>query len=131
MDFGSINYLAVAVASLVSFAVGAVWYGPLFSKPWMAMTGVTEEQAAEANMVKTFGLTFVMMVIMAVFLAAMIGGEGLVRGAITGLMLAVVFTGFSMAINDLFEMRPFKLTMINAGYNIVVYTLMGTIIGFW
>ena len=33
--FGSINTLAALVAALSGFVIGAIWYGPLFSKPWM------------------------------------------------------------------------------------------------
>ena len=37
-----INYWAVVVAALSGFAVGALWYGPLFGRQWMAASGVTE-----------------------------------------------------------------------------------------
>ena len=131
-DFGSINYLAVGAAAIATFAVGGIWYGPLFSKPWMALTGVTEEMAAEGNMVRTFGLAFVMQVIAAFALAILIGGSGsLAGGAMTGFAVALVFVATSIAVNDLFEMRALKLWMINVGYNLVGYTLMGAIIGVW
>ena len=35
MDMSTINFWAVLVATLSTFAVGAVWYGPLFGKAWM------------------------------------------------------------------------------------------------
>ena len=42
----SINYLAVLVAAVVSFAIGGVWHGPLFGKMEMAGRGATPEQLA-------------------------------------------------------------------------------------
>ncbi len=39
-----INYVAVAVAALAMWILGAVWYN-VFSAPWMMYTGVTEEMA--------------------------------------------------------------------------------------
>ncbi|MCH7574095.1 MAG: DUF1761 domain-containing protein [Candidatus Marinimicrobia bacterium] len=38
----SINYLAVLVAAAIEFGLGALWFGPLFGKPWMAAHGWTE-----------------------------------------------------------------------------------------
>ena len=32
----SVNYLAVLVAAALEIGLGALWYGPLFGKPWMA-----------------------------------------------------------------------------------------------
>ena len=39
-----INWYAIIAATLVGFAVGFVWYGPLFGKAWMKEIGLTEEE---------------------------------------------------------------------------------------
>ena len=130
IDTGMI--LSVIVAAVTTFVVGGLWYGPLFSKPWMALTGITEEKAAESNMVRTFGLAFVMQLIAASGLAVLIGGDSnIVDGALTGLAVSAFFVATSSAVNDLFEMRALKLWMINASYNLVGFTAMGAIIGVW
>jgi hypothetical protein len=59
METVAINWLAVVAASLVGFAIGFIWYGPLFGKPWMASVGMTEEDAQKGNMAKIFGFTFI------------------------------------------------------------------------
>ena len=123
---------SVVVAAVTTFVVGGLWYGPLFSKPWMALTGVTEEMAAQSNMIRTFGLAFVMQLIAASGLAVLIGSDStVVDGALTGLAVAVAFVATSSAVNDLFEMRQLKLWIINASYNLVGFTAMGAIIGVW
>ena len=39
---GDLNWLAVLVAALAYFAIGALWYAPpLFGKAWMAAGGMT------------------------------------------------------------------------------------------
>lgn len=39
----TLNWLAVVVATLLAFAVGAVWYTPaLFGKAWMKSIGLKE-----------------------------------------------------------------------------------------
>ena len=36
--------LATLVASVLAFALGGLWYGPLFGNAWMAEHGFTKEQ---------------------------------------------------------------------------------------
>ncbi len=42
MDFHAVNWLSVLVAALTGFVIGSLWYGPLFQKPWMRLTGMHE-----------------------------------------------------------------------------------------
>jgi len=43
----SLNYVAILVAAVVTFAFGMVWYNPmLFGKQWMAAHAYTPEQVA-------------------------------------------------------------------------------------
>ncbi len=42
IDFGDLNYLAILVAVVFNQLLGALWYGT-FAKPWMAETGMTQE----------------------------------------------------------------------------------------
>src|SRR5271157_2498109 len=37
-----VNYLAVVVAALVNYIIGALWYGVLFRKAWQKLSGVSE-----------------------------------------------------------------------------------------
>ena len=39
-----VNLLAVLVAGIVPMIVGFLWYGPLFSKRWLALMETTEEE---------------------------------------------------------------------------------------
>ena len=54
------NPLAILVSTLVPLVVGTIWYNQrVFGKAWMEATGMTEEKAKEANMVKILGLSLV------------------------------------------------------------------------
>jgi len=56
-----INWIALLLAALVPLIVGFVWYHPkVFGNAWMAAAGLTEESLKGANMLKIFGITFVM-----------------------------------------------------------------------
>jgi Protein of unknown function (DUF1761) len=45
-----INYLAVAVAALIYFASGALWYSPAFlGTQWMSAAGLDDEKIKEVK----------------------------------------------------------------------------------
>ncbi len=45
MNLSEINWFGVLLGSLSGFILGALWYGPLFGKSWMAALGITKEDA--------------------------------------------------------------------------------------
>jgi hypothetical protein len=56
MNFTDMNYLAVLVAAIAGWAVGAFWYsGVLFGKKWQKELGFTDEYIRQANMALIFG----------------------------------------------------------------------------
>jgi len=133
MDPIRIHYGAVAAAALVGFVIGGAWYSPiLFARVWMREAGISEAQTRSANMARVFGLSLVCSVVMALNLAAFIGqkaslGFGLFAGAATGLG----WVAMSLGVIYLFEQRSLKLWLVNSGYQVVNYTVMGGIIGAW
>lgn len=137
MDLGhgmaELNYLAVTVAAVSTFILGALWYSPaLFGKPWMAASGMTEEKAKEGNMLKIFGLAFLLEFAAAFVLALFIGsGAGLHMGLLLGLHVGLFFVAGGLGVVYLFEQRPLMLWLVNAGYMTVAFCLMGAILGAW
>jgi hypothetical protein len=60
-----LNYTLIAVATVVQFVLGAVWYSVIFGKPWMeimGMSGMSKEELAkhEKSMVPFYALQFVL-----------------------------------------------------------------------
>lgn len=133
MEFPEINYWAVLVSALAFFAIGSLWYSPLlFSNAWMKELGFTKESLAGSNMVKYFGLSFILMLIMAFNLAAFIGnGQGWQFGATAGALAGIGWVALAIGINYLYERKSFRIWLINAGYMAVSFTVMGAIIGAW
>ena len=129
--FANLNWLAILVAALAAFPLGYLWYGPLFQKAWMALTGITKDSAGQVNMAKIYGTALVLNLIIATSLAMFIGGGDWVFGLFAGFMSGFTFVAMAFAITYLFESRPFKLWAINAGYQTVVFTVMGVILGAW
>ena len=126
-----VNWLAVALSALSSLVLGGIWYSPaLFAKAWQGAVGLSDEQLKSGNMALTFGLTFVLSFIAAAVFAMFLGTEMSVGAATAaGFSAGLCWVGASFGINYLFERRPLKLWLINAGYHTLQFTLFGLIIG--
>ncbi|WP_339677253.1 DUF1761 domain-containing protein [Cyclobacterium marinum] len=130
--FANINWLSVIVASVSSFLVGGVWYGPLFGKGWMHAFGFTESDLNTRNMPKVFGLSLLLAFVAALNLELFIGGNANTSyGLIAGFLAGFGWVATLLGILYLFENRSFKAFLINAGYCILALTLMGGILGAW
>jgi hypothetical protein len=128
----AIQWLSVFVAALSGFAIGSLWYGPLFQKPWMQLTGMTKEKGAQASMALVMGGAYVLNVVCAIGIAFVLGEHhGWAAGFHTGAFIGVFFVATTLGVIYLFEQRPLKLWLINAGYQVVNLAAMGTILGAW
>ena len=134
MDMSTVNWLAILVAGISSFVVGGIWYSPgLFGKAWMKDNNFTEESIKKGNKGKIFGFTFIFSLLMAANLGMFLNDPtkiDLSMGAFYG-FLAGIWTFCAIAIHSLFELKPWRLILINGFYSVVSLTLMGAIIGVW
>jgi hypothetical protein len=128
--FQNLNWLAILLASVSAFALGFLWYSVLFAKRWAKENGLTEDSNKEANMLKIFGLSFLLMVFAALTLALFIGkGAGLINGLTDGFHAGLGFAFTFIGVIYLFERRSLALFLINGCYSVVSLTIMGLIIG--
>ena len=137
IDLGSLNYLAIIVGIIINQALGAAWYSAL-GKPWMAGVGLTMEDfeamkgtarqwypyvvAAVSALVFTLGLALVIQGM---------GAEGVVDGLILGLLAAIGFIATSYATTYSFEGRSLKIFLINIGYPVISYAIIGVLLAVW
>jgi hypothetical protein len=126
-----VDWIGVLIATVASFVLGGLWYSPvLFAKPWQQDTGLSDEQLNAASKAKIFGGSFVLIAIGAIVFSMFIGpdpslGFAVGAGAATG----IAWVAFSFGVNYLFELKPFRLFLINGGYNAVQVTLFGVVFG--
>lgn len=131
---GNINYLAVVVAAFSAFFIGWIWYGPLFGKVWLKLNGFNAEEIRKDSlpMPVIMGVNYVATVVAAFGIAALLGAESNIGfGIHAGVMIAFFWIATSRLNDVLYERKPWGLYFINVGYNLVIYAVMGAIIGVW
>jgi len=128
------NYLAIVVAAIAYWVLGGVWYGVLFSKPWMALEHMTDEQARGMNPALPYVITFILNLLIAYVLSQIIlwrNGNTAGRGAAIGVILWIGIVGPITFTTYMYEMRPHTLFAINEFYPLAGLVLMGAILGAW
>jgi len=128
------NYLAVVVAAIAYWVLGALWYGVLFNKAWMALEHMTIEQAKSVSPVVPYIVSFLLEVLIAYSLAQLCiwrNANTAGRGASVGVLVWIGFVGPIAFMNYMFEMRPKELFAINEFYPLAGLVLMGVILGAW
>jgi hypothetical protein len=131
-DINTYLLVQAAVVALAGFVVGGLWYGPLFSKAWMKASGVKPGNMSTAQTVRLFGSAYLLNVIIAFGLAMLIGNHHSLHGGLhTGFFVGVMFIATAIGVIYLYESRPLKLFLINAGYQVVNATVMGGLLGAW
>lgn len=133
IDLGAINYLAVIVSVVAMQIIGTIWYMPfLFGKAWMAAAGVTTEQMRGNRvgyLIAILGSLIASWVI--AILAGATGASGFADGLALGLLAGIGFVFTAFAVNYVFESKPLKLLLINAGYPVIGLAVAGVIIAIW
>jgi flagellar biosynthesis protein FlhB len=136
MYLKEINYLAVLVCGVANMVVGFLWYGIFFSKTWISLVNKTEEEKEKMkkDAPKAYTISFIISLVVALVLAYIVQGMNL-KGIVGGVMLGFwLWLGVAMAFrfNDvLFEKRPFKLFLVNTGFDLSVLIVMGIILTLW
>jgi hypothetical protein len=126
-----INWIAAIVAGVLGFFVGGLWSSPLlFAAAWSKETGMNGPGPGPAPAVR-FGLGALLSVIAALLLSHALPGETLGHAVAGGAAVGAGFVATSLGINYLFEGRSFKLWLINAGYHVVQFTVIGLVLGLW
>jgi multisubunit Na+/H+ antiporter MnhB subunit len=130
-----INWLAVIVAGLAYFALGALWYSLLFKNAWIRFSGVNaDDPNMKKGVAQTMLASLVLMIVASFGLALFIvrvGSDGWMTGLKVGLTAGVCFSATAICISYLYEKRPMSLHLINSFYNIFGCVIAGIIIAVW
>lgn len=127
----TVSLVAILVATVLSFVLGGLWYGPLFGKAWMAENGFTEESIKKNfNPAKLYGLTFVLALLASYVFGMFLGPNPALRYAVgAGLAAGAFWVAGSFATSYLFERKSLRHFLINGGYHVVQFGLIGLAFG--
>ena len=131
-----LNYMAILVAAIACFLLEAAWYS-YFMQTWLNGIGRTREwlmSSAGYNPALQYGTALVMAALMAAVISCITQLSG-PQTAMRGIKVAVLlWTGCELTVYSteyVFEVRPWSLLLVNAGYWLVGMILMGAIVGLW
>lgn len=135
-----VNLWAVLVAAVATMVVGFLWYSPfLFARSWMLAMGYDPDNKAKLDEMrksagKSYALSFVASLV-AAFVLGKIIDVATVDSALYGMKIGfAVWLGFVTTVQltaKLFGNQPTKLYLINTGYQLVCYLVMGAILAVW
>jgi hypothetical protein len=138
MTFAGINYLAVLVAAVAGWLLGAGYYMAL-GKQWMAAhewpaEKIARHQAGGPDSKAPFVIAFVALLVMAWVLAGLLGHfspalAGIRGGIISGAFVWLGFVATTTMVNYSFGGKKPMLIAIDAGHWLLVLILQGAIIG--
>lgn len=140
MILAELNWIAIAIAFVVFFIVGAIWFGPkTFYPAWVKLMGLKQEAGqglGRHGMAFVFGLTALGALVQVVALALAIelvsavhGPVGPVGGLLIGLVVGVGFTAAGSLSHRLFAGHGVRVWLIESGGDILALTLAGLVIG--
>ena len=133
LSFNDLNWLAILVAAVAFFALGASWYQPkVMGNKWMKAAGVDPSEASPNPwiFVGTLIAYFLMAMVLAV-IAQGIGASSVGDGLVLGLFTGVVFVGAQAWVNATYEGRTLDLVLVNGGVGVLGHVIMGIIVSVW
>ncbi|WP_136636064.1 DUF1761 domain-containing protein [Pseudooceanicola onchidii] len=126
--------IAVLVAAVAGFAMGAVWYMTL-AKPWMAAAGIPVDENGKPQgngSPLPFVISFVAMILVAGMMRhmfAMAGIDGAGKGLVAGLGIGLFFITPWITMNYAYAMRPRNLAVLDGGYAVLGCAVIGLVLG--
>ena len=126
-----LNWISIAVASLATFLVGGPWYSAaLFGKRWTEAMG--HAATKPGHPAKVFGLAYLFSFVAASLLAALMAPSATLAGGLRlGALVGTCFVAASFGINYQFANRPWSAFLIDGGYSLVQFSIMGAVLGAW
>lgn len=132
----AVNWWGVILATLSTMVVGSIWYTPkVFGNKWMKLVGKSEKDLGKNGMwpmVVTLIVSFISAYVLAhvSFLSNQYFHNSFMQDTLTtAFWLWLGFVAARMVTHDAFEGRPWQLSLMNLGHELVTVLVMGLFIG--
>jgi hypothetical protein len=127
-----INHIAVFVAAIVYFLFGWLWYSILFSHQWATFVGTPMMSPPPVSMlVESFLLGLILAYATAIALSRRPEDLNVGQGVSFAMFMGLAIYGSQTLNNALYEGRPIGFWLLNTGYVVIGFAIIGAIIGGW
>ncbi len=134
-----INYWAIIVCGVLAMVMGSIWYGPIFGKLWMKLTGASGMSEAECKEMRKKAMPLYLvqfiLTLFQLFVLVHLTGYSATGGMLSALW---VWAGFVLptvagACMWTSEPRPmaWKRFFVQAGFQLVSFLVFGAVLGGW
>ena len=125
-------FLVILLAAMASWLFGAVWYTAL-SKPYQRAQGLNPDDCKDQKMpMVPLAVAFLGAVVMSAVMYEILSFLGLVGGvphaAQAGLTIGLGLLFTSVLVNNMFQGKPFLLTLIDGGHWTLVLAIQAMVI---
>jgi hypothetical protein len=126
-----INYSAIIASTIVYMIIGFIWYSKwVFGKIWMKLNKEPKKTrmflAHFGSIVSAFVISFVMS-----YFIRHLHVHNFFYGALVGFSAWLGFVLTTNLAGALYAAKPVKLFLIDAGYFLIAFIVMGGILGAW
>jgi hypothetical protein len=132
--FSELNWLAVLVAGLAYFALGAIWYSGLFSKQWVAYHNIAVNEADKKGMAAIMLASLVWMLVASLALGILVTRLDLrqvLSGVKLGLFTGICFSFMAISVTYLYLKKPVGLHLIDGMYHVTGQVIAAVILCLW
>lgn len=130
------NYVEILVTTIVAFALGAIWYGPVFGKTWMKLANISMDEMKNMALSpkQAMGLGFISTIVYVWALAWVIEAFAITAIADVVMPAFVIWLGFiatTLVDGFLWKGESFKLFLFNIAYQAVQIAIISSILVSW
>lgn len=132
ISFDVVNWLAVLAGTVLSMAMGALWYGPLFGNLWLRLIekDLEDLESEPMDYVKTAVAAFVAMLFLNLVVVSF-GAASFVDGLVAGGFAFIGLGATTTFIYTTFEGPKESVWLLYASYQLVLFIIMGGIFAIW
>jgi len=135
IDLSGLNYLAIAVAWIISVVLGSFWYSPAgFGKLWSQLSGVDMMKTPKKESTRAITVVVFSSLLQAFFLALILNSlqvNSIGNGIVIALVLWFGFTALTTIGNTLYQRQSWKFWWLNSSFFLIVMVINGIILSVW
>lgn len=125
------NVWAIVAAAVAIWAIGFLIYVVLFQQQWMEWTGITEADAQDTSRMAFMVVMPFLQAIGMSFVVRWRNASGLVAGAMTGAIVAVLLTIAGRMYGWVYSFEPTGLFGLDSLHFLLTHVAAGAILAAW